>query len=128
MVTIFRVSGALRLASAALVLTLLTACGAGTPRPAPIAPPLPTAGLERVMGKDLRALTVLFGDPDLDIREGQARKYQFAGPLCVLDVYLYPSSPGSIPIATYVEARDLKGTDFDRASCVAALTRRSEAR
>lgn len=80
------------------------------------------------MGKDLRALTQLFGDPDLDIREGQARKYQFAGPVCVLDIYLYPPSPGGVPVATYVDARDLKGADFDRASCVAALARRPEAR
>ena len=31
-----------------------------------------------------------FGTPDLDVREGTARKLQFLGPACVLDAYLYP--------------------------------------
>lgn len=105
---------------------LLSACATSAPPPAPVA--LPIAGLERVMGKDARALTQLFGDPDLDIREGTARKFQFAGPLCVLDTYLYPPSPGAAPITTYVEARTPIGDDFDRASCVAALSRRQQAR
>src|SRR3546814_16345945 len=80
------------------------------------------------MGKDERALFALFGEPDLDVREGHARKYQFAGPFCVLDVYLYPTQAGLAPVVTYVEARDLKGAELDRAYCIAALPRRPAAR
>ncbi len=80
------------------------------------------------MGKDARALETLFGDPGLDIREGTARKFQFAGPVCVLDVYLYPPAGGGIPVTTYIEARTPEGADFDRASCIAALARGAEGR
>lgn len=111
-----------------LMLALLSACSTSAPRPAPAPPPLNPAGLERVLGKDAKTLVALFGDPDLDIREGAARKYQFTSPLCVLDVYLYPPQPGSVPVANYVEARTPAGADFDRASCIAALARRPQAR
>ena len=102
------------------------------PPVAPIAPPptptYSTHGLESVIGRGARALTALFGTPDLDIREGSARKLQFGGPACVLDVYLYPPRGGGDPIATHVDARLPDGRDMDRSSCVAALTRRPEAR
>lgn len=111
----------------------LAAC-AGTPAPQrPAAPPrVPSAtlgaGLERVMGRDARALQILFGAPDLDVREGTARKLQYASAVCVLDAYLYPAAEGREPIVRYVDARLPTGDDFDRASCVAALSRRVEAR
>jgi hypothetical protein len=53
--------------------------------------PYTSAGLERVIGQDAAGLVRLFGQPDADIREGAARKLQFAGPICVLDAYLYPN-------------------------------------
>ena len=54
--------------------------------------------------------------------EGDARKLQFSGTACILDVFLYPGAPGREPQATYVEARrGSDGKDVDRASCVAAL-------
>ncbi len=85
--------------------------------------PYTSAGLERVIGQDAAGLTQLFGPPDADIREGTARKLQFAGPICVLDAYLYPK--GSEPQrVTYLDAREPDGSTIDRASCVAALTRR----
>lgn len=83
-------------------------------------PVVSTAGLERVLGHDARSLENLFGDPELDVREGEGRKLQFAGPICVLDAYLYPKS-GRAPVVTYVDARQPDGRDIDRASCVAAL-------
>jgi len=99
------------------------------PRAAPpAAPAYSTHGLESVIGRGSRALTALFGAPDLDIREGAARKLQFLGPACVLDVYLYASRAGGDPIATHVDARLPDGRDMDRSSCVAALSRRPEAR
>jgi hypothetical protein len=90
-----------------------------------VAPPAPTfsvVGLESVMGKDARVLEAQFGRPDLDIREGTARKLQFANEVCVLDAYLYPSRQGADPLVTHVDARYPDGRDFDRASCVASLS------
>jgi hypothetical protein len=83
-------------------------------------------GLENVVGRTARYLESQFGRPDLDIREGPARKLQFSGPACVLDAYLYPPKGGGDPIVTYVDARRLDGTDFDRASCAAALVKKAE--
>ena len=106
---------------------IVSACAA----PGGVAPPVgsravipyTTAGLERVLGQDAAGLTRLFGQSDADIREGTARKLQFAGPICVLDAYLYPKT-GEPPRVTYLDAREPDGSTIDRASCVAALTRR----
>jgi hypothetical protein len=93
------------------------------PRPEPQVQRLP--GLESVIGFDARALTDEFGTPRLDVREGDARKLQFGGEACVLDVYLYPPDKGGTPRATYVDARRASdGQDVDRAACVAALRKR----
>jgi hypothetical protein len=110
-------------------LAALSACGP-TPPPQPIAPPPPppVAGLERVIGQDARALQLLFGAPDQDVREDKARKLQFSSAVCVLDAYLYPPAAGKEPIVTYIDTRLPGGDDFDRASCIAALSRRKEAR
>jgi hypothetical protein len=78
-------------------------------------------GLESVLGRTARVLETQFGRPDLDIREGPARKLQFSAPACVLDAYLYPPAAGGEPIVTHVDARLPDGRDFDRASCVAAI-------
>ena len=76
-----------------------------------------------------RALVAQFGNPDLDVREGPARKLQFLGPACVLDAYLYPPRGGrGDAVVTHVDARQPDGREMDRSSCVAALTRRREAR
>jgi len=66
-----------------------------------------------------------FGKPRLQIVEGDGTKLQFAGPNCVLDVYLYPpGSGGGTPRATYIEARNLQGTDVSAQSCAAAIEHR----
>lgn len=98
------------------------------PAVAPAPPTYSTLGLEAVMGQDARALEALFGRADLDIREGYARKLQFSSTICVLDAYLYPRSQGSEAVVTYIDSRLPDGRDFDRASCVAALSRREQAR
>lgn len=131
-----------------LLLPLIAACGeqgpvASTPRPpsrastaraVPVAPrkqPVPAPvvhsapGLEGVIGGRTGDLARLFGTPRLDVQEGDARKLQFVGPACVLDVYLYPQGPGTEPRATYVDARrSTDARDVDRAACVAALRRK----
>ena len=83
-------------------------------------------GLEGVIGRTARFLEAEFGRPARDIREGPARKLQYSGPACVLDLYLYPPKGGGEAIVTWVDARRLDGTDFDRASCVAALQKKAE--
>ena len=94
----------------------------------PPAPTYSTTGLDSVVGQSARALVALFGAPDLDLREGGARKLQFLGPVCVLDAYLYPPRAGAEPLVTHIDARLPDGRDIDRASCIAALSRRQEAR
>lgn len=114
-----------------MMASLLAGCTAttGSKPLATVAPPPPRAtGLDRVMGHDARALQILFGAPDLDVREAQARKLQYAGPICVLDAYLYPPAAGREPVVRHLDARTPAGDDFDRASCIAALSRRAEAR
>jgi hypothetical protein len=117
-----------RLAPALLL--LLAGC-ATAPRPAaeavrvPVA--YPTVGLERVLGQNAAGLTQLLGQADADVREGSARKLQFAGPICVLDAYLYPKDRAE-PRVTYLDAREPDGSPIDRASCVAALLRREGGR
>lgn len=127
---------------------LLSACGGGggvssVPAPPPHArpgktpirppshmtPPPPrlqvAPGLEGVIGAGGDALVRQFGPARLDVAEGDARKLQFSGTACVLDVYLYPQGAGRAPVATYVDARRASdGQDVDRAACVAALRKR----
>ena len=117
---------------AALLAAGCVAPAAEAPRLAPPVAPAAASyrvtGLENVLGESARTLTGLFGAPDLDVREGPARKLQFLGPICVLDAYLYPPRAGADPVVTHIDARLPDGRDMDRASCVAALSRRQEAR
>lgn len=98
-----------------------------TPAPRPPVRPriLAIPGLEGVIGAHGNDLLRQFGAARLDVFEGDARKLQFSGTACVLDVFLYPDAPGAEPLATYVEARrSSDGKDVDRASCVTALRKR----
>ncbi len=79
-------------------------------------------GLEGVIGARAEELQRKFGAAQLDIWEGDARKLQFSGSACVMDVYLYPPQAGAAPVATHVEARrESDGQAVDRAACVRAL-------
>jgi len=144
----------MRLGSALLFLPMLAACTAipsaqpesqprtppvlrppatGVPPTRPVTPPAVgfrapqiqrVAGLENVIEQDASTLRRLFGAPRLDVRDGDARKLQFAGTACVLDVFLYPLRSGAEPVATYVEARRASdGQEVDRAACAQALRR-----
>ena len=140
----------IRLGPALLLLPLLSACTAVPTATTPPPPPRPdvgtvpptrpvtppsagfrapqiqrVAGLESVIEQDSASLTRQFGQPRLNVVEGEMRKLQFAGTSCVLDVFLYPLRPGGEPVATYTEARRASdGQEVDRAACVAALRRR----
>lgn len=81
-------------------------------------------GLEGVIGADVDGLIRQFGTPRLDVWEDDARKLQFAGTRCILDVYLYPPRQGATETATWVDARRSDGRDVDRAACIAAMKRR----
>ena len=110
------------------LLLLLAGCVADSARPSAPSGRVPTSytgvGLERVNGQTAAGLTALFGQPDADVREGTARKLQFQSGICVLDAYLYSPSGNAEPRVTYLDAREPDGSAIDRASCVAALTRR----
>jgi hypothetical protein len=115
-----------RQGAAAAMLVTLSACAPATLQnaasTASVTPLVATpTGLEGVMGRPAAALTGQFGTPELDVREGDARKLQFTGAACVLDAYLYPPAAGGEPIVTHLDARLPDGRDIDRASCVAAL-------
>lgn len=93
------------------------------PPPAPKRQVLP--GLEGVIGATPEALVRRFGPARLDVYEGDARKLQFVGTACVLDIYLYPPAPGREVEATYVEARRASDAqDVDDVACVNALSKR----
>ena len=137
-----------RSAIAMMLIPCLAACGGGSgggavqtaaTKPAPVKtavrPPQHTLpakpriqtipGLEGLIGATGADLARQLGQPRLDVIEGDARKLQFAGTACVLDVYLYPSASGREPTATYVDARRASdGQDVDRAAGVGAQLRR----
>ena len=88
-------------------------------------PPVKTySGIDRVVGREARFLTQLFGSPAQDVREENARKLQFSSNDCILDAYLYPPAKGREPVVTYVAARTPDGRDAERQSCINALAKR----
>ena len=88
------------------------------------APVQNAAGLEGVIGARAAALTRRFGQARIDLTEGDARKLQFMGASCVLDIFLYPRKAGARPVATHVEARNRSdGADTDRAQCIREVER-----
>ncbi len=79
-------------------------------------------GTEGVIGAARADLLRQFGPARRAVWGGDARKLQWSGQACVLDVYLYPKGVGAEPQATYVDARrPSDGRDVDRAACIAAL-------
>ncbi len=121
--------------AAILMGAVLAGCAGGAPAPARPAPARSTIvrlpdvmapqGLEGVIGQDAGALTRRFGSPRLDVVEGDARKLQFAGRDCVLDIYLYPGAAGREPTAAHVEARLRQGgAAADRGACIREVERR----
>jgi hypothetical protein len=92
-------------------------------RGAPVAAQaLALPGLESVIGATSADLIRQFGPARLDVTEGDARKLQFSGTTCILDVFLYPVAAGREPRATYVDARLASdGKDTERTACIAAL-------
>lgn len=117
---------------AALLAAALAGCAGGSSKPAPKAAAAPARstivrvpqvmapqGLEGVIGQNASALSQRFGTPRLDLTEGDARKLQFSGQSCVLDIFLYPVTAGQEPTAAHVEARLRQGgAAADRGACI----------
>jgi hypothetical protein len=102
-----------------LIILSATACA---PRPGPA--PASQTDHRSINGMTAHELTQLFGRPRLQIIEGEGTKLQFAGPNCVLDVYLYPPPGGGAPRATLIEARNSQGNDVNAQSCAASIQQR----
>jgi hypothetical protein len=106
----------------------LAAC-ATTPPPKPIEKPEPVV-VEKPESGDLIGLTAnelatRFGQPRLQIREGDGTKLQFTAPSCILDAYLYPPPSGSgVPRVAHVDTRDRSGRDVDKTGCITAIQAR----
>ena len=86
----------------------------------PIAAPRPTQN-NSLIGRPANTALGLFGRPRLDVAEGAARKLQFGGTTCILDVYYYASRQGADALATHVDARTPDGRDANVPSCIDAL-------
>jgi hypothetical protein len=124
----------------AILGALLGGCAGGASKPASSSGRAPAAprssivvvpevmapqGLDGVIGSPAPALTGRFGTPRLDVAEGDARKLQFAGATCVLDIYLYPVTATAEPTATHVEARVRQGgAALDAGACIREVERR----
>lgn len=89
---------------------------------AAIPAPRPTQN-NSLIGRSANSALSMFGKPRLDVAEGAARKLQFAGAACILDIYYYPPKQGADPLATHVDARTPDGRDANVPSCIEALRR-----
>ena len=107
---------------------LLIAGCASTPTPEPAKPAAPTpVGTKDHAHSTLDGMTANelgqhFGQPRLQIREGDGTKLQFAGPNCVLDAYLYPNPSGAgVARVTHVDTRNLQGGPVNEQNCIASI-------
>ena len=98
------------------------------PQPVPVAGrPVPQImegpGLAGIIREEAPVLIRRFGEPRLNVVEGDMRKLQFRGEACVLDIFLYPLRPDAEPVATWIEARRASdGAAVDRFACIQALS------
>ena len=126
-----------RIVAITLTPLFVGACASAVPPPktTPSAPPpvkyAPNAyigatgtGPAELMGLNASALTNLFGQPKLDVREGAGRKLQFLNERCVLDTYLYAQRAGGEAVVAHAEARDRNGTDMSASNSTAMLRQR----
>jgi hypothetical protein len=121
-----------RLAAIAGLALLLGGCaGSAIPRASPPPGGAPTTAVpaprpvqnNSLIGRPANAALGLFGKPRLDVTEGSARKLQFGGSACILDIYYYAPRQGADPLATHVDARTPDGRDANIPSCIDALRR-----
>ena len=122
----------IRAFAAALTLAALGGCAAAVPPPRNTPPPVSAAPAPTIVkpvqsnsliGQSPDAVGRLFGKPRLDVTEGAARKLQFEGTACVIDIYFYAPRAGAAPVATHVDSRTPDGRSAELNSCVEALRR-----
>jgi hypothetical protein len=109
-------------------LLFVAACAprpAATPAPEPAVEAPASTATDRHDHRTLNGMTANelvqhFGQPRLQLREGDGTKLQFAGPSCVLDFYLYPGQ-GNVPRVSHIDARNLQGVDVNAQGCVYAI-------
>ncbi|MBC7685221.1 MAG: hypothetical protein H7176_08330 [Bdellovibrionales bacterium] len=99
---------------------VLAAC-AVTPAPVAEPPAPPPPGLARLIGLDAAGVTKLLGAASLDRSDGPARELQFVRPPCVLDVFLYPPTPGAPVHVRTAAARKPDGSHIDPGTCLALI-------
>ena len=110
------------LASILFLAACATAPQQPAPQPAQVTPAQPET--RRLIGLTAQDLVGHFGNPALQVREGNSLKLQFRGRRCVLDAYLYPSGSGPLRV-TYIDTRAPSGVDTDETGCISALETRS---
>lgn len=94
-------------------------------QPARPSQPQREVGFEGVIGARASVLIGELGKPRIDLLERDARKLQFASENCVIDIFLYPASPGAEPVATHIQARQRAGgASADAGRCLAEIIRR----
>ena len=110
-----------------LAALLITGC-ASTPTPEPVKPavtvPEKTEDHDHstLDGMTANELGQHFGQPRLQIREGDGTKLQFASSSCVLDAYLYPNPSGAgVPRVTHVDTRNFQGNPVNEQNCIASI-------
>ena len=115
----------MRRSSALGLVLFLAGCATRPQEPVVQAPTAPPSNEpRRLLGLTAPDLVGHFGNPTLQVREGNSLKLQFRGPRCVLDTYLYPGQGGAYRV-THVDARAPNGADLDQATCVSALELKS---
>lgn len=63
-----------------------------------------------------------FGNPRIQVREGDGTKFQWTADNCVLDVYIYPPESGQgLPRVTFADARTRSGAGTDVTNCAAIV-------
>ncbi len=77
-----------------------------------------------MLGRTEKSLRAQYGDPRLDISEGDGRKLQYVTKKCVVDIYLYPPAAGKDAQVVHIDARDDAGRDLDRDGCIQQLSRK----
>lgn len=122
----------IRALAAVLPLAALAGCASAVPTPRSAPPPVTGAPPPTVVrpvqnnaliGQSADAAQHMFGKPRLDVTEGAARKLQFEGSACVIDIYYYAPRAGAQPVATHVDARTPDGRSAELNSCVETLRR-----
>ena len=89
--------------------------------PLPVVTPLPQQR-GTLIGLTAAELVQRFGNPALQIREGQSLKLQFRSASCILDAYLYrPASGQGVERVAHVDARLRSGADTNQSACIASL-------